>query len=470
MKKFVISLALLAGALSVNAQANDPVIMTINGTPVLRSEYQYSYNKNNSEGVIDKKNVTEYAELFVNYKMKVAAALDAKKDTLSSFKKEYKEYRNQQVLPTLITEADVEAEAQNIYKSTVERIGDTLVQPAHILLLTQGVDSTKVPEIRTRIDSIYNELTKGADFVELCKTFSQDPGSARNNGIVGWVGKGQLVPEFEQAMFELKDGEMSKPVKTAYGFHIIKMLGRKPFESYDSLRNSIYQFIEQRGIRDKIARDRVVAMAQASNGLTIDDIMDQRADSLAAIDEEMKYLFKEYHDGLLLYEIENELVWDKAAKDEAGLNAFFKKNKKKYVWDEPRFKGIAFHCKDEADIEAVKKSITGKKFNEWGEILRSTFNADSTLRIRAEKGIFKKGDNSLIDREQFNMPERKPKPVKGFPYDSSFGTLLNGPEDMEDVRSQVVTDYQEVLEHKWLKELRKKYKYTINKDILNTVK
>lgn len=470
MKKIVLSLALLAGTLFADAQANDPVVMTIGGKPVLRSEYQYSYNKNNSEGVIDKKNVTEYAELFVNYKMKVLAALDAKKDTLSSFKKEYKEYRNQQVLPTLITEADVEAEAHNIYNNTVERIGDTLLQPAHILLLTQGVDSTKVPEIRTRIDSIYNALTKGADFVELCKAYSQDPGSVRNDGIVGWVGKGQLVPEFEQAMFELKDGEISKPVKTAYGYHIIKMLGRKPFESYDSLRNSIYQFIDQRGIRDKIARDRLVAMAQASNGLTIEDIMDQRADSLAAIDEEMKYLFKEYYDGLLLYEIENELVWDKAAKDEAGLNAFFKKNKKKYVWDEPRFKGIAFHCKDEADIEAVKKSITGKKFNEWGEILRSTFNADSTLRIRAEKGIFNKGDNSLIDKEQFNMPDRKPKPVKGFPYDSSFGTILNAPEEMEDVRSQVVTDYQEVLEKKWLKELHKKYKYTINQDILNTVK
>ena len=59
------------------AQATDPVIMTINGKQVLRSEYEYSYNKNNSEDVIDKKSVDEYVDLFVNYKLKVQAALEA---------------------------------------------------------------------------------------------------------------------------------------------------------------------------------------------------------------------------------------------------------------------------------------------------------------------------------------------------------------------------------------------------------
>ena len=65
---------------------SDPVIMTINGNPVLRSEFEYSYNKNNSEGVIDKKTIDEYVDLFINYKLKVAAALDAKLDTATSLK------------------------------------------------------------------------------------------------------------------------------------------------------------------------------------------------------------------------------------------------------------------------------------------------------------------------------------------------------------------------------------------------
>ena len=81
------------------AQTADPIIMTINGQPVSRSEFEYSYNKNNSEGVIDKKTVDEYVDLFVNYKLKVAAALDAKLDTLRSFQEEFAMYRDQQIKP-----------------------------------------------------------------------------------------------------------------------------------------------------------------------------------------------------------------------------------------------------------------------------------------------------------------------------------------------------------------------------------
>lgn len=77
---------LLCGSMAY-AQKTDPVVMKINGEPISRSEFEYSYNKNNSEDVIDKKTVDEYVDLFVNYKLKVAAAIDAKLDTLSSFKK-----------------------------------------------------------------------------------------------------------------------------------------------------------------------------------------------------------------------------------------------------------------------------------------------------------------------------------------------------------------------------------------------
>ena len=88
---------------------NDPVVMTINGVPVTRSEFEYSYNKNNSEGVIDKKSVEEYVDLFINYKLKVAAALDAKMDTMTSFKEEFAKYRDLQVRPSFVTDDDIQA-------------------------------------------------------------------------------------------------------------------------------------------------------------------------------------------------------------------------------------------------------------------------------------------------------------------------------------------------------------------------
>ena len=82
--------ALLMSASTAFAQtADDDVVMTVNGTPVTRSEFVYSYNKNNGDGVIDRKTVEEYADLYANYKLKVAAAVDARLDTLASFRNEY---------------------------------------------------------------------------------------------------------------------------------------------------------------------------------------------------------------------------------------------------------------------------------------------------------------------------------------------------------------------------------------------
>ena len=111
--RIIVSVAtILLSSLMAFAQQDDPVIMTIDGNPIHRSEFEYSYNKNNTDGVIDKKSIRDYVDLFINYKLKVQAALDAKLDTLSSFKQEFMTYRDQQVRPTMITDADVEAEAQ----------------------------------------------------------------------------------------------------------------------------------------------------------------------------------------------------------------------------------------------------------------------------------------------------------------------------------------------------------------------
>ena len=133
MKLNILFAALTMSAAAIAQTESDPVIMTVNGEPVLRSEFEYSYNKNNSEGVIDKKSVEEYVDLFINYKLKVAAALDEKYDTLTSFKEEFAQYRDQQVLPMLVTDADIEAEARKIYDQTVQNIGPYgLIQVAHI--------------------------------------------------------------------------------------------------------------------------------------------------------------------------------------------------------------------------------------------------------------------------------------------------------------------------------------------------
>lgn len=468
-KKYFTIASCLAVQLTAFAQNNDPVIMTIAGEPVLRSEFEYSYNKNNTEGVIDKKTIEEYVDLFINYKLKVAAALGEKMDTMTSYQKEYVGYRDQQVRPTLINEADVEAEARKIYNDTKNRVGpDGLVTPAHILLrLPQQAGNDEQIRVKNRADSIYNAIMAGGDFAQFASRYSEDPGSNKNGGNIGQISRGQTLKEFEDVAFSLRDGQVSRPFLSPAGYHIVRMLGHAPMPSYDSLRADIHRFIDARGIRESIINGKLEQMVKAT-GLPQEQIMNQRADSLASLDSDMKYLFKEYHDGLLLYEISNREVWEKASKDEEGLNAYFKKNKKKYTWDAPRFKGIAYHARSIDDVMEVRKVLKGKPFDEWAEILRSTFNSDSVLRIRVEKGIFKMGDNALVDKDVFGL-EATPKKMKDYPYDATFGDVLKAPKEMGDVRAQVVADYQEALEQGWIAVLRERFPVEVNKEVLATV-
>lgn len=469
MKLKMLFAGLLACA-SVSAQTDDPVIMIVNGEPVLRSEFEYSYNKNNSEGVIDKKNIEEYVDLFINYKLKVCAALDAKYDTLQSFKDEFAQYRNQQVRPAFVTDADVEKEARKIYDQTVEQIGpDGLIQCAHILLrANQQAPQAEWDAAKVRIDSVYKALKDGADFAELAKKVSQDPGSARQGGLLPFVQHGQLVKEFEDAAYALQPGEMSGIVQSPYGYHIILMKERKMLEPFEFHHDAILKFIEQRNMRDQIAEQKIGELVKSTNRSEA-ELLDEKAAELSAQDMEMKYLIQEYHDGLLLYEISNNLVWDKAAKDDAGLANFFKKNKKRYAWDKPRYKGMAYHVKTKEDVKAVADCVKKLPFDKWAEALRTTFNADSVIRIRVEKGIFRQGDNALVDSAVFKKDTTVTK-LKDYPFDAVYGKVLKkGPEDYTDVRGLVVADYQEALEKEWVAQLRKRYAVEVKEEVLKTV-
>lgn len=470
MRKILFA-ALLLAATAVSAQTqDDPVVMTINGQPVLRSEFEYSYNKNNADGVIDKKSVEEYVDLFVNYKMKVQAAKDAHLDTLKSFKDEFASYRDQQIRPAFIEDADLEAEAQRIYAETKHRIDSMggMVKPSHILIMVnQRATDEQQKAAKERIDSVYQALQNGADFALMAKKVSDDKGSARNGGELPWITKGQTLPDFEKVAFGLEPGQMSAPVLTQAGWHIIKMMEKGGFFPYDSVRTDILRFIDQRGLREAIVDRKLAELAEKEN-TTAEKLLEDKKNEMVAADSDLKYLIQEYHDGLLAFEIGNQKVWDKAAKDEAGLAAYFKKNKKKYAWEEPRFKGMAYHVKVKDDVKAVKKAVKGLPFDQWADKLRTTFNNDSVLRIRVEKGIFKKGDNALVDREIFKK-DTTVKALDKFPIDAVYGKKLKAPENYQDVRGQVVVDYQEQLEKEWVADLRRRYAVKVDEEVLKTV-
>lgn len=471
MKVKSLLVALLVAATTASAQTADPTIMTINGKDVPRSEFEYSYNKNNSETVVDKKSVDEYIDLFVNYKLKVMAAEEAGIDTTKAFRDEFRMYRDQQIRPSFINDNDVEREARTIYEDTRKRIDGNggLVRPRHILVsLKQNATKAQSDSALVRADSIYNALIKGADFAELAQRCSDDKGSARRGGDLSWVQRGYMVKEFEDAIFAMKPGEISKPILSPFGYHIIKVEAKQNFFPYDTVRADIHRFIESRGLRERIISQNIDSIAKHSvPQCTPEDIINRRADEMTAADPALKNLIREYHDGLLLYEISNRTVWDKAAKDEKGLAAYFKKNRKRYKWEQPRFKGIAYWVKQEGDVEAVKKSLKNIPFEKWAERLRKEFN-DSTIRIKVVKGIFREGDNALIDKVVF-AKDTTVADVKDFPISATYGEKLKAPKTYNDVRELVVADYQEQLEKTWIEALRKRYTVIVNKDVLSTV-
>ena len=472
MKKLISLLCALVALQTVGAQTDDPVVMTVNGVDVTRSEFEYSFNKNNTDLVVDKKSLDEYVELFVNYKLKVAAALDAQLDTMEAFKKEVADYRAQQAEEYLVDNDFIEKEARNTYQQTAERIGpDGQFKAAHILVrLTQQATPMEQAQAKQRIDSIYAALQAGADFAEMAKKHSEDPGTAREGGMLPWLTRGQLLKEFEVAALALQPGEMSRPVLSPVGYHVIYMSERKSFEPYEFHRASIIQFLEQRGIRAHAKRSMGQKLAaQMGGNVTPEEALAKAEMELDAKYPEFGFLMKEFYEGSLLYEISTREVWNKAAEDTEGLEKYFKKNKKNYNYDEPVYRGLVVHCVSDDVLKQVQKLVKKQPQKEWVKVIREAFNSDSLLQVKMVRGPFKATQNVYADYYAFEQGER-PDTVAGFPVTGVIGKLQKkGPDSYEDVRGPVTADYQNLLEQLWVKELRKRYSVTLYPEALETV-
>ncbi len=121
------------------------------------------------------------------------------------------------------------------------------INAAHIMVMCQaGADSTQVEEASKKADQIYQRVMSGEDFATLAKELSDDKGSGQNGGDLSWFQTGQMVPEFENAAFGLQNiGDITQPVRSQFGFHIIKLLGKRGIPSYDDVKNNIITFFSR---------------------------------------------------------------------------------------------------------------------------------------------------------------------------------------------------------------------------------
>lgn len=195
----------------------DPIVMEIGDTKVKLSEFEYVYNKNKnnpSETPLD-----EYIELYTNFRLKVKEAEDLGMDTTPKFLNEFNQYKSELTKPYMV-DKDVD---EKLLKEAYDRM-QTDIRASHILIKTSFND---LPEdtlkAYNKVMDIRKRVLKGEDFGKLAKEFSEDPSAKQNEGDLGYFSVLRMVYPFETAAYTTKIGEVSMPVRTQFGYHIIKV-------------------------------------------------------------------------------------------------------------------------------------------------------------------------------------------------------------------------------------------------------
>lgn len=642
MKKSVAA-GLGACAVALAFAAKDPVIMTVNGVDVPRSEFEYLYNKN-SQQQINPQTLDEYVEMFKLYKMKVADAKAEGIDTTAAFLKETAQYRHDLAAPYLTDSVYINQLVKEAYDRSLEEVeayhimlfktrdaavnaslrqrADSLrdvlrgggdfadlavrysqdrgsknrggwmgwivagaypaafeleayslpegaisdvvespvgyhilkggkhrkargkVQVSHILKLTQGQDDAGMAQAKKEIDSLYNVVKSAPEtFNAVASANSEDRGSARQGGMLPWFGAGEMVAEFDSVAFSLADGEISEPVKTTYGYHIIRRYDSQEVPSLEKMKpQAIARITNPQDPRFKLVRDRQTAAfakkhkgslnaktvaalradverqgldsllfakwtvapsgdlpvasidgkarkvsdfmsaisylrvpASANAVEAFDDNLDTYYNSLLVDAEELsleqsepdyRNLLKEYIDGSLLYEVSVRKVWDKAAKDTEGLRSFFERNRDNYKWTEPHAKGFLVQASNDSVAGLIRERAAQLAPDTLVQTLRREFKGN----IAVDKVLVSKGTNAMVDNIMFGAPQVQPSNVKYKVYFMINPRVLMEPEEVNDVKGLVTSDYQNEFQAEWENELRRKYPVSVNEKVLRQVR
>lgn len=184
---------------------------------------------------------------------------------------------------------------------------------------------------------------------------------------------------------------------------------------------------------------------------------------------EFKALVKEYRDGILLFELTDQKIWSKAVKDTLGLDDFYKKNKSNYLWGK-RVDATLYtlNSTDKNLVADLRKNLSnGISDNE----LLEQINNDSTSLLTTDRRKFSKEDNTYVDAVEWNKGISKDIVEDGKVYIVNIHEVLSPePKQLDEARGLITADYQNFLEQRWIKELREKYPFHVNQEVLSSIK
>lgn len=263
------------------------------------------------------------------------------------------------------------------------RVAKGELEVAHILI----ADTTSIG--KDKIDQIYGKLQKKEVFDVLAKEYSDDKGSKANGGKLNKFGTGRMVKSFEDAAYSIENvGDFSKPFRSRFGWHIVKLLKKHPIKSFAELKNELrgkikrssrmqmsetavinklkatYSIVDNEEAKKILERNNIRAMQADSLQNTLFSINDKKItqetfvkyirnrrhipvyvlfdmfknqeilnyykENLVYTEPEYAYTLKEYEDGLLLFELMQQKIWNKSSKDTLGLKTYYANNKEKY--------------------------------------------------------------------------------------------------------------------------------------------
>ncbi len=395
------------------------------------------------------------------------------------------------------------------------------VQVAHIMVKKDPNDSTYA---KTKIFDIYNKLEQGDDFAQIAKEHSDDTSSAIKGGVLPKFGAGRMMPPFDEIAFSLSnEGDFSEPFKTDYGWHILKLLKKIPVgsfeEQYSQLEDKIekgsrskyvkkalaeklennYEISENRNLLNSFYGPNVQEMKSEEVLLKVDNdafsvndfykySLNKRNQNIGEIYEEYKVekiinyykgnleftnkefaeIYREYKDGLLLFELLQKYIWEKSEKDTLGLKEYYNNNKNNYVWKERAELTIA-SCTSLDKAELVKQYLEN---GESLEEIKGKVNEGATIHVLFSSGVLERESNKLPANYEMEVGVSEIYNEEKHQYTIIRLDKLIPPtnKELNETRGEVVNDYQNFLEKKWVQSLREKYKIKINKGAYNKLK
>jgi peptidyl-prolyl cis-trans isomerase SurA len=431
----------------------------------------------------------------------------------------------------------------HIVKVTDKRPARGTIKAAHIMVSApKEASSEDIQNAEKKINELYDMLVNGSNFEELASDHSDDPSTSNKGGILPAFGTGtttRMVSVFEDAAFALKnDGDFSKPVRTEYGFHIIKRLELKGVQNYEMMRKELqtkvnkddrskstqasfvaklkkeYAFKDasKKGLKwfDKnldttyffgkwnainmkgnktlfvldgkkftqkdfaeylvknyrtVRRDEIKTVVATQHKLWEKEaILQHEEDKLPSKHPEYKALLTEYHDGILLYEIMQDMVWNKAIKDTIGLRTYFEANRSNYMWGK-RVDAEIYECLNKEIATEVSKMLPGKDITSK-EVIEK-INKDSELNLRVRTNKYDLSTTNFLTGRDLKVGVNAPYEFEGKFYVIKVVEVIDPrTKEFHEAKGAATSDYQNELERIWLEQLKAKHKIKVNEEVL----